>query len=396
MKREYFRRRHKPASILFVITKSVWGGAQTYVHDLATSLPKREFDVTVAAGGSGPLLEKLDHAGIRTVRLSAMERDVHLIKEFYSFFKLVRLITSTKPDIIHLNSSKAGAIGALAVLTAKILGRVRTRVVFTVHGWGFKEDRNRLQKLIIFSISWVSSLLQDKLILLTRADLESAQRFIPQRKLALIPLGISDPVFLSRQEGRDFFNRHLPRPLSPQTVIIGTTAELTKNKGLSHFIDAIHHMMNKTGDAILHCVIMGDGEEKKSLHQQAERLGVTNHISFLGFVPDAKKYLSGFDVFVLPSLKEGLPYAIMEAMSAGLPVVASNVGGIPDLLTHGISGCLVGAKNSEALASELTLLLHDRDKRKKIGENAQKSLRANFMFTRMIQRTITLYHEINP
>lgn len=396
MKREYFRRRHRPASILFVITKSVWGGAQTYIYDLATSLPKREFDITVAAGGSGPLLDKLAHRGIRTVRLSAMERDVHLMKEFYSFFKLIRLIISAKPDIIHLNSSKAGALGALAAFTAKIFSRVHPRVVFTVHGWGFKEDRGKFQKCIIFLISWFSSLLQDKLIVLTRADLQSARHFIPQRKLTLIPLGISDSAFLPRAEAHDFFSRQSSSPLPPQTLIIGAIAELTKNKGLSHLIDAIHRMTNKTGDTIFHCVIMGEGEEKKSLHQQAERLEVANHISFLGFVSDAKKYLSGFDIFVLPSLKEGLPYVIMEAMNAGLPVVASNVGGIPDLLAHRMSGSLVPAKDSKTLASELILLLRDRDTRKKFGENAQKSVRANFSFNQMIEQTISLYHEIHP
>ena len=125
--------------VLYVITKSVWGGAQRYVFDLATNLPKDQFEIVAAAGGEGPLFDKLHNAGIRTINTPSLERDVHILNETSVFWQLLKIFHTEKPDILHLNSTKIGALGALAAFLYKLLTlNFKLLTVFTVHGWGFK------------------------------------------------------------------------------------------------------------------------------------------------------------------------------------------------------------------------------------------------------------------
>ena len=137
--------------VLFVITKSNWGGAQRYVYDLATALLRENYEVAVAVGGQGLLAENLKMAGIRVVGIPHLERDVNFFKELFSTLYLWKIFKSEQPDIIHLNSSKVGGLGAIAARTLKLwdswdrkgTGRAEwnPRIIFTVHGWGFNERR---------------------------------------------------------------------------------------------------------------------------------------------------------------------------------------------------------------------------------------------------------------
>lgn len=382
--------------VLYVITKSVWGGAQRYVYDLATGLPKDKFDVTVAAGGSGPLFDKLHTANIRTINIPGLERDIHILNEIIAFWGLLKIFRSEKPDVIHLNSSKIGALGALAAFFYKSLHPIgytlNPRVVFTVHGWGFKEERPFWQKIIIWFVSWFSSLFQNKIILINTADFYAAKRFIPHRKLVLIFNGINLPDFLPRNEARAFFSKKIGQDISPDTVLIGTIAELTKNKGLTHLIDAVSQIFTRLNLVNIKTIIIGGGKEKNKLQNQISQLKLQNSVHLVGFLPDASRYLKASDAFVLPSLKEGLPYTIIEAVSAGLPVVASRVGGIPDLVTDTGNGLLVEPKNSVALADALGKLIKNQEEIKRMGAEALKIAQTRFKLQDVVEKTEILYN----
>ena len=140
--------------ILFIITKSNFGGAQRYVYDIATHLPKDKFEATVALGGSGVLKDKLEATGIRTIALPDLERDISVVKEWRAFVNIFKAIKETEPDIVHLNSSKAGALGALAARLYNLFLKLSKRdlqlgikIIFTAHGWAFKEKRNCYRKI---------------------------------------------------------------------------------------------------------------------------------------------------------------------------------------------------------------------------------------------------------
>jgi len=299
--------------ILFVITKSNWGGAQRYVFDLATHLPKDQFDVAVTHGGNGLLVEKLRDAGIRTIQIKNFERNIGIIKDTGSFFELVSCLRRERPDIVHLNSSKAGGIGTIAARLAGV-----KNIIFTVHGWPFLENRFVALKVFIWIASLSTALLCHKVICISEYDLQIAKRMpCIGGKAVRIYNGIAPMSFGSGEKIRNAF--------PPGVKITGTIGELTQNKNQ---IALIEEARNKPD---MYVAIVGLGEDYTMLSQQIKKYGLDARVKLLGFIR-ASEALKGFDVFVLPSLKEGLPYVLLEAKAAGLPIIASRVGGVPEIL----------------------------------------------------------------
>ena len=245
-----------------------------------------------------------------------------------------------------------------------------------------------MQCTLIFIASWLTCLLCDRVILINRADYAAAERFIPKRKLALIAHGLTPISFLPRREARALFAQKLGRPIPHDTILIGTIAELTKNKGVSYLIESVRNLQSATCN--LQTIIIGEGENRAELEKQIDAHALHNKVCLIGFIPDASRYLKGFDTFALPSIKEGLPYALMQAMAAGLPVVAARVGGIPDLITDREDGLIVPPKDPAQLTAALEALCSS-PLRREIGARARQKIKTKFPFCAMIENTIAIY-----
>src|SRR3989344_109970 len=349
--------------VLYVITKSNWGGAQRYVYDLTTSLQRENYEVAVAVGGHGLLAENLKLAGVRIVGIPHLERDINFLKEMFSTIYLWKIFKDERPDIIHLNSSKVGGLGALAAKALKLWdrwdrkGTERTewnpRVIFTVHGWAFNERRNFIFQGVIYFLQWFTAFLSDRIIILSRHDYRQAieMPLIENEKFALLSLGIKMPEFLPAEKAREFLKIDVK-----QKNIIGTIAEFEK--------------------------IKKEIDDKK----------LQDDIILAGFVMGASKYLKAFDIFILPSLKEGLPYVILEAMNAGLPIVASSVGGRTYLIENEKNGILVPPKNPDEIAKALNLVIKSRATREKMGLRSLELATQKFSFDKMLSGTIDIYN----
>src|SRR3989344_1730177 len=365
--------------ILYVITKSNWGGAQRYVYDIATSLDKEMFDAVVACGGNGPLAIKLREAGIRVITIPLLQRDINIIKEFLSLFALIKIFNREQPDIIHLNSTKIGGLGAVAALAAKLLtkncppaGRAgKQKTVFTAHGWGFNEDRPYIARVIIYFLQWLSVLFCDRIIAVSRAVLNQGMYFpFSRSKLILIKNAIMPPNFLDKKSAkRELANlarlsktiaedNQFPRPPIDGLVWLRTIAELTKKK----------------------------------LRAQIAALGLESDVFLLGHIEDAPKYLKAFDIFILPSITEALAYVLIEAGWAGLPAVATRVGGLPEITENEKGGFLVPSKNPEKLAEAIKKLLDSGELRKKMGRKNRQIVSQKFSFEKMLRETIDIYN----
>ena len=303
-----------PKKVLFLITKSNWGGAQRYVYDLATNIPQDQFVPVVALGQSGRLSEELAKEGVSVITLPDLGRDVDLVSDIRAFFQIWALLRKERPDVVHLNSSKAAAFGALAARLSGV-----PRILFTAHGWPFKEHRGFLSSGLIRTISWFTAFLSHSVIVVSKED-EYIGRLMQgiSKKIQYIPLGIAIPAFLPREMA----SLILP-PLTNAWPRLVTIAELTANKGLSYALEAI--LLLKEYKTDVSYFIIGEGEERDRLMTQARMLGITDRVYFLGFIPDAARYLKAFDVFVLPSVKEGMPYVLLEAGMAKLPIVSTTV-----------------------------------------------------------------------
>ncbi len=292
--------------VTFVITKANWGGAQRYVYDLATHLPPEQFEVQVAYGQPGLLDKKLREAGVAVHPILSLARDVSLGADLRSFAELYRLFKKEQPHAVHLNSSKAGGVGALAANLAGV-----PNIVFTIHGLPEDEVRNPLAKWLIKLATRFTILLCDKVIAV------SADNHRRISKSTLIYNGIAPVAFGPGSAIRAAF--------PPSVHITGTVGELTHNKNHIALIE------QAKSNPAMYVAIVGEGELRLMLEQKIKEYGLGERVKLFGFMP-AAEVLKGFDTFALPSLKEGLPYVLLEAKMAGLPIVANRVGGVGEVL----------------------------------------------------------------
>ncbi len=373
---------------MYIVTKGNWGGAQRYVYDLACEATARGFLPVVASGENGLLTRRLKELGIATKQLPSLARDVSIFKDFRSFFEIFRLVQKIRPAVIHVNSSKAGGIGALAARLAS-----SACIVFTVHGLPQNEDRSWLPKKIIVLLTWLTALLSHRVIAITNGDAEQLRRqpFL-RKKIHYIPNGIAY-VGKDRDRARALIVSHISDTNAQEKLAggiwIGTVAELTRNKGHQYALEALVTLSNRYPNIVY--VVVGDGELSPEYKLFVEEHDLQNHVFFTGFIPDAAELYSAFDIYLASSIKEGLPYTIIEAMSSGVPIVASRVGGIPDVIMHGISGHLIVIHSSDAIVEALTHILENKAYRAALGENARREALKTYTKSAMAEKTFRLY-----
>ncbi len=366
--------------VLFVITKGNFGGAQKYVFDLATSLPKDQFEVVVAMGEGGKLKEKLDTVGIRTIQIGDLKRDINVKNELASFWQLFQIIRKEKPDILHLNSPKAGGLGGVAGRFCRV-----PNIIFTAHGFAFNESRPIWQKVLIKFFSWLTIVFAHKTICVSGAIKKSFENWpFVKNKMVIVHNGTEKNEYKAKAEARKFLFPDAPK----DTVWIGTISELHHIKGLSYAIRAVRSVLHQHKVIF---VVMGEGEERKKLEELIKNEGLENHVKLVGFVENAPKYLKAFDIFTLTSLSEALPLALLEAGSAELPVVGTNVGGIPEIITDGKSGIVVQPKDIINLTKALNFLIDNKKERALLAKNLKEQVVNNFSKEQMVKKTMAVY-----
>lgn len=374
--------------VLFVITKSTLGGAQRYVYDLATNLPSSTYDVVVAAGGDGMLIDNLTNEGYKVYALKSLKRDVSFMSEVRALFELFSIIRKERPEVLHLNSSKAGALGA-------ILGRLCgiPRIIFTAHGWAFNEDRSTSQKLILKAIHFVTIALSHTTIAVSNGMKAQMNWRGVQRKMVVVYPGRNIEDMLSKEDARGVLETKV---IDTQARLmdyhddfwVGTIAELHPIKRLNRAIDSISALI-KTFPT-LRFVIIHDGDLRAQLQSQVQDLGLQEHVFFTGALDKAARFLPAFDAFVLPSKSEAFGYVLLEAGIAGVPVVATDVGGIPDIITHEVNGLLVPPDNTPALTQALRTLIADEDLRHQLS-HAHQERSLTFTVEKMVAETQRVY-----
>lgn len=326
--------------LLYIVTQGELGGAQRYVFDLATNLAD-EFNITIAVGepnGRRDLQDKikrLKEHKITIVQLKHLVRKISPFHDILAIFKLAKLYRTLKPDIIHLNSSKAGILGSFAKL---ITYNLKLITVYTVHGWVFNEPLGRVKKTLYRWLEKLTSCWKDKIIVLSDFDYQTGQQAgIQTDKLVKIPLGIETPKFLSREIARQELAKLSPISYLLSPTLVGTIANLYPTKGLDTLIEAVHILNIQYKISNTQFIIIGEGPERKNLENLIKKYHLKSVVYLLGAVNNATQYLPAFDLFVLPSRKEGMPYTLLEAVAAGLPIVATDVGGVKELIVDAIT-----------------------------------------------------------
>lgn len=370
--------------ILYVITKSNWGGAQRYVFDLATTLAHTH-TVSVASGGNGRLTDMLREQGVPVHPVDTLERDFSFKKEIDAFKALYKLYRTERPDILHLNSSKAGALGALAGRLARV-----PHIVFTAHAWAWNEERPLYARAVIALLHWSTVLLSHRTITVSHAVYDQMARFpFTKKKMRVVHLGITPLPRIDKGQARAQFIAREPALQEKINIPwIVTLGELHPIKGHLYALKALRNLSREGLNFVY--LLIGTGEEKIKIERTIREYNLEGQVYCLGHIQDAATLLSAYDLFILPSLSEAFGYVLLEAGAAEVPIIASNVGGIPEIIGPDM-GTLVPPKNEELLADAIK----ENIKNSKAAHTASLTLKAKvqdyFTKERMVEETEDIY-----
>jgi glycosyltransferase involved in cell wall biosynthesis len=350
--------------VLHVITRLVVGGAQENTLATVAGLRARDHDVTLVTGPSegpeGSLLLRARRLRIAPIVIPEMVREISPVRDAVALARLYRLISNGGFDVVHTHTSKAGVLGRIA---ARLAGA--PAVVHTPHGHVFDGYFGRVSSRLFVEVERILADRTDAMIAISdrcRADhlrlgVGSPERFVT------IPSGIPAPP-----QDRDAARGAMG--LDGGELAIGCVGRLAPVKGQAILLDAFARLARRRSDARL--VLVGDGPCRDELHAMAARLNLDGTVRFLGLRDDASALLAGFDLYVQPSLNEGMGRALAQAMAVGVPVIATDAPGPAALIGTGGAGLLVPAGDPGALAAAIESQLHDEPRRLVAGESARK------------------------
>jgi glycosyltransferase involved in cell wall biosynthesis len=370
--------------VLYLITKSNWGGAQRYVYDLATNLDRAQFEPVVALGGDGPLREMLHNAGVRTIHLSEMKNSTSLKQSWRAFLQLRQIVNQEAPAVFHLNSSVAGLLGAF-------VGRMNgvSHIVFTAHGWAFNEDRPLWQRVIIKNLHWLTVLLSHRTIAVSSAIVSQMNWPFVQNKMKIINPGRTIGPMYNRDEARSKITDFYPELASYiSNYWIVCIAELHPIKRHHVLLEAFATRV-KT-DPLQTLIVIGEGAERKNIEDQITALGLTKNVFLLGNIVEAARFLKAFDVFTLVSKSESYGYVLHEAGLAFVPIIATNVGGIPDIISEPTEGLLITPDSVTSLVTALANTYNNPSEAHNRADTLRAKLEARSV-TKMTKQTESLY-----
>jgi glycosyltransferase involved in cell wall biosynthesis len=377
--------------VLHIITRLDKGGSAENTFLTVKGLDKKKYDVILMSGPvQDPSQERrtqVEECGIPYIHNPVLVRNINMVYDAIALFKIWRFLAKEKFDVVHTHTSKAGLLGRFA---ARLTGT--PLVVHTPHGHVFFGYFGPLKTKIFILFEKLANRMTDRIVALTHSEKEDyiSYRTCPEEKLKVIHSGIE----LNKFQGLPLAEKIKLKKevgLPEDSFVVGTAGRLVPVKGPEFLIKASQAIIPKHPNTYF--LFAGDGPLKEDLQKKAKEAGGEKNIVFLGWRDDIAHILSIFDVFCLPSLNEGMGRVLVEAMAHGIPIVASEVGGIPDLVTHGKNGFLVPPKDPEELAKHIQILIEDEEKRKKMGE-AGKKMAPRFSHDTMVKNIAELYEKL--
>lgn len=339
--------------ILLLVTQADWGGVQQFLVRFAKALKDDGRTVLLAAGGDGELWEAAKHAGITTHRLEHVRRDINLSQDWQAVGEISSLIDAFRPDAIHLNSSKMGVLGSIAATHSK----TKPWTVYRIGGWSFLEPIPSWKQKLYRAAETISAKRKDVIITVHPGDeaLARSMSIVPRGWLTTVANGLDALTFTSRLNTRHDARTALGLP--EHAFVFGTVANAYATKALLPYLDTLAEALRQDKNA--YGVILGDGPELEELQRKRDAFDVRDRIILTGHRDDAVTLYPAFDVFVLPSRKEGMPWTVLEAMASGVPVIATDVGACRWMLTDerlGNAGRIVPVDDPRALLDAMNEL----------------------------------------
>lgn len=350
------------------------GGAQIHVRDLGAALVSAGHQVTVLAGGDGPLAGQLRSLGMDYRALPHLVRRISPYHDARALEEIRAALSRLRPDLVAAHSSKAGWLGRLA---ARLLS---LPCVFTAHGWAFSEGVPAGQRTAYALAERLAAPLAARIITVSRYDLNLALRYkiAAPEKLVTVYNGVPDlPPHL----------RGNPAGAVPQLMMVARFQPQKDHPTLLKALAGLRHLEWELA-------LAGDGPLRPQMENLAASLGLAGRVQFLGVRQDIPELLARAQALVLISNWEGFPLSILEAMRAGLPVVASDVGGVKEQVTNGLNGFLVPRGGQAALQERLTTLITGPGLRARLGASGRKLFEDRFTVGQMVENTLSVYRDV--
>lgn len=369
--------------ILEMIDKPFLGGGQINLLSLARNLDKAKFDVSVCSQVGGALEEEVKKNQIKFFPVTFNRRKWRKTIREISF-----ILRNQKIEILHTHGGVAGLFGRWAAHKSGM-----PVIVHTLHGIHYLHYRNVFLKFVCVFLERYFSRFTDALIFVSGGDRKEAKKYklAPIKKMALIKNGIDFSKY-KNIKANNKVNRVIKLNLEPSAPVVGTVARLHRQKGLIYLFKAAKKIQQAFPK--IKILIVGQGPLRKKLEKAVKRLNIEQWLRFMGERKDIPELLSLFDVLVLPSLWEGLPYVLLEAAALAKPVVATDVSGTREIIINGETGILVPPKNHDKLAQAIISLLKDREYALRLGGMLKKEICPVYTLSRMVEETERLYLEL--
>jgi glycosyltransferase involved in cell wall biosynthesis len=381
--------------ILRVIARLNMGGPALHVAYLTDGLKRRGYDTTLVAGslarGEDSMAFVADARDVPVIRIDELGREISPLRDLVATFRLAQLIRRERPQILHTHTAKAGTVGRVAALLAG--SRRPPIVVHTFHGHVLRGYFGPLRSLFFRLLErWLASR-TTALIAVSpqvRDDLVSLG-IAPRERFAVIRLGIElDERIAPGQDGRAESRRYLG--ILGDRFAVGWIGRMTAVKRTDDVLLAFKSLRESGVEATL-CMV-GDGPDRAGLEQRAHELGIVRDTLFLGYQEDVAPFYAAFDALVLPSSNEGTPVSVIEALGAGRPVVATRVGGVPDVVRDGEDGFLVEQGATDELAERLGQLARDPALRERMGKQGRERVLPRYAVERLVDDVDRLYRSL--
>lgn len=364
--------------ILQCITLSEAGGAQQVVKHLCEGFYK-ENNIILATSPNGELVKSVANFGIKVYPLHNMKRNISPINDFKTLMQLIHIIRHEKPDIVHCHSWKAGVLGRIAAFFCGV-----EKIYFTVHGWSVLSKPNKILRAIFICIEKILALITTKLIFVCEEDRKQglSLNIASKEKLYTIYNGINDIKKIKSKSIRALYK------IPEDAIILCSVARIASQKRCFETVSIMAEIMKKRKD--IYFIFVGDGPLFKQMENTVKQYGIEQRFVFAGSQNNVPDYLNSTDIFLLLSNYEGLPISLLEAMCMGLPLVASNVGGVCELIEDNNNGFLVSNDEKEIIY-KLNILIEDNKKREEYGRNGRVIFESKFELGNMIEKHRELY-----
>ena len=374
------------------------GGPATHTTLLSSKLGKDKFDTVLVGGGiekgEADFTEFARNNGVKTVIIEEMSRNISLRNDVVSLIKVYKLIQQVKPTIVHTHTAKAGTIGRVAAFLAHV-----PLIIHTFHGHAFHSYFSPLKSKMFVLIERMLGCITDKIIVISQKQFQEIcgqYRIAKADKIQIIPLGLELNKFLNdTQKDKHSLEFRTNWGVPSDAILIGIVGRLAPIKNHVMFLEVAQQVLQTAPcNMKLKFMIVGDGELRTDLEDYVTKLGIDKYVIFTGWQTQMKVVYDSLDIVALTSLNEGTPLTLIEAMASGKPVITTNVGGIPDLVTDGYSGILVPPNSPDIFANRLIELLKNKAMRDMLATNGRNVVIQKYHYSRLIRDIEELYEQL--